>query len=166
MKRFTRWLLLMILIPLWGGGFLLDRLAEHVIFNRVRDRLTVALHAHQQHLLMILAHQQRGLGLFSAGAVASLAEGKVPRLDGAYLSRYLPEAIGCSLFDAQRRLVVHTEVPGPSPAEMAAEVPAELAGARLTDPTREPSGASVYDVYLPLRSAVSTQHSAAPWPAA
>ena len=78
MKRFTQWLPLVILIPLWGGGLILDRVAERALIEDVHERLVVALHAHQQHLLAMLAHQQRGLRLFAAGAVGSLAKGNAP----------------------------------------------------------------------------------------
>lgn len=157
MKPMIRWFLLMILIALWGSGFLLDRLAERALLDSIHQRLLVAQHAYQQHLLMLLAHQQRGLRLFAAGAVAVLAEGKVPRLDGASLAQQLPETVGCSLFDPKLRLVAQTDVLGPPPAEMPAEVSAEFATIRVTNPKIGLSGLPVYDVYLPLQLAVARQ---------
>ncbi len=153
MKNLTRWLLLLTLISLWGVGFILDRIAEEALLESVHDRLVVALHAHQRHLLTILADQQRGLRLFSAGAVQLLAQGKVPALDGRYLSTHLTEAIGCLLLDAQGRLVTHTAAPGPPPFEIVGTIPAGLPTARVTDPISDPrnlSGGSVYDIWLPL----------------
>ncbi|TAJ32106.1 MAG: hypothetical protein EPO64_01780 [Nitrospirae bacterium] len=143
-------LLLLLLVPLWTSGVVCDRIAESMVRDLVHEKLELALRAHQQHLSMILAHQQRDLRLFAAGAVGALDEGKIPRLNGASLSGHLPEAVGCTLLDAQGRLVAQTDVLGPSPAEIAAEVPAELSTVRVTDPTMGPSGLPVYDVYLPL----------------
>jgi PAS domain S-box-containing protein len=158
MKPITQWLLLLILIPLWGGGFLLDRLAEQVVFNRVRDQLTGALYAHQQYLLTILAHQQRGLRLFAASLVEDLANGRVPQVRHAQLLEILvepgvsaPLVIGCTVLDPQGRLAARTETPGPPISDMAAALRAGLAVAQVTEPKPQPSGPSTYDIYLPLR---------------
>ncbi len=114
MKQRIRWVLLMILMALWGGSVLLDRLAERTLMEEVHERLLVGLRAHQQHLLTILAYQQRDLRLFAAGVIEALAEGNIPRLDGAFLSGHLPEIVGCTLVDAQGRLMTQTDVPGPT----------------------------------------------------
>lgn len=150
MKNLTRWLPFLLLTSLWGAGFILDRISEEALRESVHDRLVVALHAHRLHLLTILAQQQQGLRLLSSGAVQSLAQGKVPQLDGRALSTLLTEMIGCLVLDAQGRLVTHTAAPWPPPFEILGK---DLPQAEVTDPISDPSspsGGSAYDVWLPL----------------
>ncbi|MDO8547202.1 MAG: PAS domain S-box protein, partial [Nitrospirales bacterium] len=151
MKRFVQWLPLLILIPLWGGGLVLDRIAERVLLDSVHEHLVTALHAHQRHVLTMLAHQQRGLELFAGDAVQALAERRVPRLDAGYLTSLLPEVVGCVLLDAERRPVTRIGAAWPSLEEIATEFPPGTAKSRVTDSHQEPTGSSIYDVYVPLK---------------
>jgi hypothetical protein len=157
-KRLTQWLPLLILIPLWGGSFLVVRLAERALIEDIHERLVVTLHAHEQHLQTVLDDQKRNLALFAAGAtrnrIRSPSGMLVPQLGWDYLSRYVPEAVGCLAFDLQQKLVTHTEAPGHLPPfEVFREIPVDLTEVRITDPTHDPmdpSGRSVYDIFLPL----------------
>lgn len=153
MRRFVQWLPLLILIPLWGGGLVLDRIAERALLDSVHERMVTALHAHREHVLAVLAHQQRGLRLFAAGAAASLAGAptgrKVPVLHGPFLASLMPEAIGCLLFGAKGQMVAHTGEKAPS---FEIHVPAGLTETRFSDPSVDADGRSFYDVILPLRS--------------
>ncbi len=159
MKRLVQWLPVLILIPLWGGGLVLDRIAERVLLDSVHERLVTALHAHQRHVLTMLAHQQRGLELFAGGAVQALAEKRTPRLDMGYLTNLLPEVVGCVLLDAERRPVTRIGNAWPPLEEIATEFPPGTTESRVTDPLQEPTGPSVYDVYVPLKAASGGQPS-------
>lgn len=159
MKRFVRWLPLLILIPLWGGGLVLDRIAERVLLDSVHEHLVTALHAHQRHVLTMLAHQQRGLKLYVGGAVQALAERRTPRLDMGYLTSLLPEAAGCVLLDAERRPVTRIGADWPPIEEIATEFPPGTAESRVTDPHQGPTGLSVYDVYTRLKVEIGGQPS-------
>ncbi len=159
MKRFTRWLPLLILIPLWGGGLVLDRIAERTLLDSVHEHLVTALHAHQRHVLTMLAHQQRGLELFAGSAVQALAEKRAPRLDAGYLTSLLPEVVGCVLLDAERRPVTRIGADWPPLEEIATEFPPGTAESRVTDPQQGPTGSSIYDVYVPLKVEIGGQPS-------
>jgi PAS domain S-box-containing protein len=160
MRRFVRWLPVLILIPLWGSGLVLDRIAERVLLDSVHERMVTALHAHRDHMLTMLAHQQRGLKLFTGGAVQALAEGRTPRLDTGYLTSLLPEVVGCVLLDAERRPVTRIGADWPPLEEIATEFPPGAAESRVTDPQQEPTGLSVYDVYALLKVEIGGQPSA------
>mgnify|MGYP001581853600 CR=1 FL=1 len=159
MKRFVQWLPLLILIPLWGGGLVLDRIAERTLLDSVHEHLVTALHAHQRHVLTMLANQQRGLKLFGGGAVQALAERRAPRLDMGYLTSLLPEAVGCVLLDAERRPVTRIGADWPPIEEIATEFPPGTAESRVTDPHQGPTGLSVYDVYTRLKVEIGGQPS-------
>lgn len=156
MKRFVRWLPLLILVPLWGSGLVLDRIAERALLDSVHERLVTALHAHQQHLLTVLAHQQRDVGSLAIEVSRALAKGQIPHVDKAHLVHHLPEAIGCLLLDEHGKLVTHTGAPGPPPVATRGDLPAGLAQARVTDPMVDLSGQSSYDIYLPLQATGGT----------
>ena len=157
-KRLTQWLPLLILIPLWAGSFVVAHFAERALIEDIHERLAVTLHAYQQHLQTVLDGQERNLTLFAAGAirnrVRSPSSSTVPRLGWDYLSRYVPEAMGCLAFDLTGRLVAHTGAPGqPPPFAVREQVPVDLTEPRVTDPTTDPtdpSGRSTYDIFFPL----------------
>jgi serine phosphatase RsbU (regulator of sigma subunit) len=154
-KQLKLWLPLLMLVPLWSGSFLAARLGERALIEDVHERLVLALHANEAYLHTVLDDQERNLTLYLAGAIMNRSPGsKVPRFGWDYMSRYVPEAMGCLAFDLQGRLVAHTEGPGhPPPFEVIGEVPVNLTEGSVTDPTTDPtdpSSRSFYDIFLPL----------------
>ncbi len=158
LKRLTRWLPLLMLIPLWVGSFLVSRHAERALIEDIHERLAVTLHTYQQHLQTVLDGQERNLTLFASGAIRNRARGPagatVPRLGWDYLSKYVPEAVGCLAYDLTGRQVAHTGAPGqPPPFAVREPVPVDLTEPRVTDPTidpTDPSSRSTYDIFFPL----------------
>ena len=154
-KHLKVWLPFLILITLWSGSFLVARLAERALIEEVHERLVLALHAYESYLNTVVEAQERNLTLFLTGAIRSRPHGsKVPRFAWDYVSRYVPEAMGCLAFDLNGRLVAHTSGPGqPAPFDIEGVVPMNLTEAMVTDPTTDtsdPSGRSFYDIFLPV----------------
>jgi len=154
-KQLKVWLPFLILIPLWSGSFLVARLGERALIDEVHERLVLALHAYESYLNTVVEAQERNLTLFLTGAIRNRPHGsKVPRFAWDYISRYVPEAMGCLAFDPHGRLVAHTGESGqPAPFDIEGVVPMNLTEVMVTDPTTDagdPSGRSFYDIFLPV----------------
>ncbi|MBI3809249.1 MAG: hypothetical protein HY284_02165 [Nitrospirae bacterium] len=156
MRRFTRWLPLLILLPLWVGGLVLDRIAERALVATVEERLVVALHAYQAHLTAYLVDLEQDLQLVAQDAQRA-ADSRLSQLDRSFLSAHLPEVLRCALYDGQGRLVAHT---GESGIPVHVRVPAGLKTARFEDPMTDAEGASFYDVLMPIEPRQSPSNAA------
>lgn len=153
----TRWLPLLLLVPLWVSGLALDRIAERQLLAEVHERLEVALHAHQQYVLIVLQEQREDLAPIAREVARELASGYSPHPDLSRLSTRLTQAVGCLVSDGKGR------VAGRAGELFTAREPGNPTRTQVSDPFIEPadaSGRSVYEVSLPLTQTVSGQPGA------